>query len=114
MPRVVADVCRHCRQPRPSGATVFINEFHYDNAGANTGEFVEIAGPAGTNLSEYAFVLYNGANGQSYTPAVTLSGTIPNLQNGFGVLSFAAVSLRKKSGRRMASRWFTAQRSFSF
>lgn len=45
---------------------VFINEFHYDNTGTDAGEFVEIAGPAGTDLSGWYIVLYNGANGSSY------------------------------------------------
>ena len=40
--------------------TVFINEIHYDNTGTDAGEFIEIAGPAGTNLSDYSIVLYNG------------------------------------------------------
>jgi hypothetical protein len=26
---------------------VFINEFHYDNLSVDTGEFIELAGPAG-------------------------------------------------------------------
>lgn len=38
---------------------VFINEIHYDNAGTDTGEFVEIAGPAGTDLSGWTLVLHN-------------------------------------------------------
>jgi|GEM_PF-2561860 len=29
---------------------IFINEFHYDNAGADVGEAVELAGLVGTNL----------------------------------------------------------------
>ena len=29
-------------------SSVFINELHYDNAGTDAGEFVEVAGPAGT------------------------------------------------------------------
>ena len=33
------------------GQTAFINEIHYDNTGKDTGEAIEIAGPAGTNLS---------------------------------------------------------------
>ncbi|MEW8500560.1 MAG: hypothetical protein AB2699_18800, partial [Candidatus Thiodiazotropha taylori] len=41
--------------------TVFINEIHYDNAGSDTGEFVEIAGPTGTDLSGWQLVLYNGS-----------------------------------------------------
>lgn len=74
----------------PAGAvTPFINEFHYDNASTDTGEFIEIAGSAGTNLTGWTLVLYNGGNGQSYG-TISLSGTFPDLQNGMGVLSFAA------------------------
>ena len=62
---------------------VFINEFHYDNASTDVGEFVEIAGPAGTELSNYQLVFYNGANGTEYK-TVDLSGTL----GGDGVLSF--------------------------
>lgn len=68
-------------------AGVWINEFHYDNAGADTGEFIEIAAAAGTSLSGWSLVLYNGANGQSYNTRA-LGGTIPAQQNGFGTLSF--------------------------
>ena len=32
-----------------AGTTVFINELHYDNAGTDSGEFIEIAGPSGTD-----------------------------------------------------------------
>ena len=71
-----------------SSPAVFINEFHYDNTGTDAGEFVEIAGPAGTNLSGYSIVLYNGANGASYDTDA-LSGLIPNHQNGFGTVSLA-------------------------
>jgi DNA/RNA endonuclease G (NUC1) len=66
---------------------VFINEIHYDNAGGDTGEFIEIAGPAGTDLAGYQLILYNGANGLSYNTKA-LTGVIPNLQGGFGVLHF--------------------------
>lgn len=66
-------------------APAFINEIHYDNAGGDTGEFVEIAGVAGTDLTGWKIVLYNGANGNSYS-TVTLSGVLANQQNGFGTL----------------------------
>jgi uncharacterized protein len=71
-------------------ATVFINEIHYDNIGADTGEAIEIAGPAGTDLTGWSIVRYNGstpASGVVYTSpsaAETLSGTIPDSGNGFG------------------------------
>src|SRR5262249_1618261 len=71
-----------------ASATPWINEFHYDNAGTDTGEFIEIAGAAGTNLSGYSLVLYNGADGASYT-TTPLSGVIANQQNGFGTISFS-------------------------
>ena len=47
-------------------APAFINEIHYDNAGGDTGEFVEIAGAAGTDLTGWKIVLYNGANGATF------------------------------------------------
>lgn len=74
----------------------FINEFHYDNASGDVGEFVEVAGPAGTDLTGFSIVLYNGNGGASYA-TIALSGTIPNLSNGFGVLSFAAAGLQNGS-----------------
>ncbi|MEE8170864.1 MAG: endonuclease [Phycisphaerae bacterium] len=68
-------------------AAVWINEIHYDNAGNDTGEFVEIAGPAGLNLNNWALVGYNGTGGRSYR-TVPLFGTIQVQQNGLGVLAF--------------------------
>ncbi|WP_187176818.1 DUF5689 domain-containing protein [Algoriphagus sp. AK58] len=62
---------------------VFINEIHYDNSGTDTGEAIEIAGPAGTDLTGWSIVLYNGANGAVYNTR-TLSGSIPDSGNGFG------------------------------
>jgi DNA/RNA endonuclease G (NUC1) len=55
---------------------VRISEIHYDNTGADAGERVEISGPAGTDLSGWKVVPYNGSNGQQYTPIVTLDGLI--------------------------------------
>ena len=66
----------------------WINEFHYDNSGTDTGEFIEIAAAAGTNLAGWTIVLYNGANGTVYNTR-SLSGIVPNQQNGFGTISFA-------------------------
>jgi hypothetical protein len=65
--------------------SVFINEIHYDNAGTDAGEAIEIAGPAGMDLTGWSIVLYNGSNGAVYDTDA-LSGTIPNLCNGFGVI----------------------------
>jgi hypothetical protein len=46
----------------------WINELHYDNAGTDAGEFIEVViQNAGTySLADFSVVLYNGSNGQSY------------------------------------------------
>jgi predicted extracellular nuclease len=67
--------------------SVFINEFHYDNDSTDVGEFIEIAGPAGTDLTGWSLVLYNGSS-TVRAPYDTdfLSGSIPDLGNGFGTV----------------------------
>lgn len=65
---------------------VFINEFHYDNNGTDTGEAIEIAGAAGTDLTGWDLVLYNGLDGTMYGTD-PLSGIISDQQNGFGTVS---------------------------
>jgi len=60
--------------------SVRFSEIHYDNAGTDAGEAIEVSGPAGTDLTGWSIVLYNGANGLSYdTDALT--GTIPATAN---------------------------------
>ncbi|MFN8386340.1 MAG: ExeM/NucH family extracellular endonuclease [Anaerolineales bacterium] len=68
--------------------TVFINEIHYDNTGTDAGESVEIAGPAGTDLTGWSIVLYNGSGGAVYDTDA-LSGIIPNQQGGYGTIVLA-------------------------
>lgn len=68
--------------------TVFISEIHYDNTGADVNEGFEIFAPAGTDLSCYQVLLYNGAGGASYL-TINLSGIVDNEGCGFGALSFA-------------------------
>ena len=74
-------------RPASAAISVFINEIHYDNTGTDAGEAIEVAGPAGTNLSGWSIVLYNGAGGITYDTRA-LSGVIPNQQAGFGTLHF--------------------------
>ena len=73
---------------------VWINEIHYDNSSGDTQEGVEIAGTAGTDLTGWTIVPYNGSGGANYTPIGTLSGTIPNQQNGFGTVYVSIVGLQ--------------------
>jgi len=46
--------------------TMWINELHYDNIGTDTGEFVEVIVPVGTNPAQITVTLYNGNGGASY------------------------------------------------
>ena len=68
---------------------IWINEFHYDNSGStDIGEFIEIAGPAGLDLSVFTLELYNGVTGTNYS-TISLTGIIPNQSNGIGTISIS-------------------------
>jgi len=69
-------------------ADVFINELHYDNDGTDANEKVEIAGTAGTSLTGWKVLLYNGGDGRLYS-TINLSGTLANQCGGHGALAFA-------------------------
>jgi predicted extracellular nuclease len=79
----------------------FINEIHYDNDGADTGEAIEVAGPAGTDLTGWSLVLYNGNGGGMYD-TIDLSGVIPDQQNGYGTLAFDRAGIQNGSPDGMA------------
>ena len=64
---------------------IFISEFHYDNGGADAGEFVEVTAPAGTDLTGWSIVLYNGTGGASYDTD-SFTGTVANQSVGFGTM----------------------------
>lgn len=67
----------------------WINELHYDNASADAGEGVEIAGPA-QDVAGWTIVAYNGNGGgiSGSASTVTITGSIPNQMNGFGTRWF--------------------------
>ena len=79
--------------PTPPPGPVSIVELHYDDAGADEGEAVEIQGPAGYRLSGWTLVLYNGNGGGTYG-TVSLSGVFPAMSGGQGVLSFLVPNLQ--------------------
>lgn len=59
----------------PLPADIFVNEFHYDNAGDDSNEFIEVAvgpGYAGS-LSDISVVLYNGNVATNVIPYNTLN-----------------------------------------
>ncbi|MDG2122530.1 MAG: endonuclease/exonuclease/phosphatase family protein, partial [Verrucomicrobiales bacterium] len=79
------------------GEAVFINEIHYDNVSVDEGEGIEIAGAAGTDLSGYRLVFYNGNGGAPYKQE-TLSGAIDNEGGtGAGAVWFAVRGIQNGS-----------------
>ena len=78
------------------GQTVFISEFHYDNTGADIGEFVEVTGPADTDLTGWSIVLYNGNGGAQYS-TINLAGMIDDEGSGIGAVSFAEAGIQNGS-----------------
>ena len=81
----VATPARHLDVSVAVVPTVYISELHYDNVGTDADERIEINGPAGTNLTGWSVVLYNGSGGASYNTRA-LTETIPALCDGRGVI----------------------------
>lgn len=86
-------LCLALLAPAAFAQQVFINEFHYDNSGTDVNERVEVIAPAGSNLSGWKVVLYNGSDGRAYA-TLNLSGTTTNQCGGFGTVSVAASGMQ--------------------
>jgi len=86
----------------PSGPLVapqvaaWINEFHYDNTGSDSGEFVEIAYTSSVTITDYQIVLYNGNGGATYdtdpVPNGSCSGNVC-----FSVLNYPSNGIQNGS-----------------
>ncbi|HYQ64952.1 ExeM/NucH family extracellular endonuclease [Actinophytocola sp.] len=72
----IATVALSATTASAQAADPFISEIHYDNAGADTGEALEVQADAGFDLTGWKLALYNGNGGAVYNTA-TLSGTVP-------------------------------------
>ena len=63
--------------PTPTGsASLWLSEIHYDNAGDDLGEGVEVSGPPGASLDGWQVLLVNGSDGSVYE-TLSLSGSMP-------------------------------------
>lgn len=69
----------------PSVPITRFSEIHYDNFGSDLNEGIEIEGPAGTVVTGWQVVLYNGNGGAAYDTQL-LSGSIPLMCDGRGVV----------------------------
>ncbi|MBZ2198231.1 ExeM/NucH family extracellular endonuclease [Occultella gossypii] len=63
-------------EPEPE-VEAFISEIHYDNAGADTGEAIEVQATVGADLTGWTLVLYNGNGGSSYDTD-PVGGVVPD------------------------------------
>lgn len=62
----------------------WINEFHYDNSGrTDLNEGVEVAGPAGLDLTGWKLLLINGSGGAVYG-TINLNGILSDAGAGYG------------------------------
>ncbi len=82
---------------------VFINEVHYTNWGEDMDEGVELAGPAGTDLSPYELYLYEqGGSSQNkcipYGDVISFSGVIDNEDGQMGAVWFPIPDLEDYTG----------------
>jgi PKD repeat protein/endonuclease I len=77
----------------PPSGDPWINEIHYDNSGSDTGEFFEIAGEAGLNLSGWRVLGYNGNGGGTYN-TINLRGVLPDQQASMGTMSFSMTGMQ--------------------
>ncbi|HYC51475.1 MAG TPA: DNA/RNA non-specific endonuclease [Gemmatimonadaceae bacterium] len=71
--------------------SVRISELHYDNVSTDADERVEVSGPAGTDLTGWSLVFYNGSTPSSAVTyrTTTLSGTIASSCGARGVVVVA-------------------------
>jgi endonuclease I len=79
--------------PMALAQSVFINEFHYDNVGVDSNEKVEIIGVAGTDLTGWSVIAYDGTGKAAYA-TFNLSGTIANQCGGYGTAVATATGLQ--------------------
>ncbi len=66
-------------------ANTRFSEIHYDNINEDVNERIEIEGPAGTDVTGWKIILYNGSGGAAYS-TTTLGGIIGNQCNGRGTI----------------------------
>ena len=68
-----------------SGQNAWINEFHYDDAGDDENEFIEVVieNPGNYNLADFTVTLYNGNGGVSYESTTLDHFTVGNTEGNY-------------------------------
>ena len=84
----------------PTAPTAWINELHYDNAGTDVDEFVEVVlkNAGDYTLADFQVDLYNGYNGASYSTKTLDLYTLGNTTDGFTFYYFDYTSVGIQNG----------------
>ena len=88
---VTSTVNIHVSGVLPPPERVWMNEIHYEDSRSASAEEegIEVAGSAGTDLTDYRIFPYDGdGTREADTRTVILSGTIPDQQAGYGTAWF--------------------------
>lgn len=87
-------------------ADLWINEFHYDDAGGDSGEFVEVIAPSDlTDLASVTLTLYNGSDGRGYATHALSTFTVGVSYDGLTVYSKAISGIQNGAPDGMALTW---------
>jgi len=87
-------------------ADLWINEFHYDDAGGDSGEFVEVVVPADfSDLASVSLTLYNGSDGRSYSTHALSTFDVGVTYDGFSVYSKAITGIQNGAPDGLALTW---------
>lgn len=86
---------------KSNAALVAINEIHYDNAGSDIDEGVELVGISGTDLSDWTLALYNGSDQAPYR-SIDLSTIIASEDGGFWLWHIPVSSMQNGSSDGIA------------
>ena len=70
----------------------WINEIHYDNDGADTGEFVEVVLASGEVIGDFSLEFYNGNGGATYSTGT--SADPGAVVNGYSIFSFLVAPIQ--------------------
>lgn len=78
-------------------ASPYLSEIHYDNVGTDSGEFIEVHLPPGSDSSGLSVVLYNGSNGAAYDTDALPVVTAPDGSAAVAVVDYPSNGIQNGS-----------------
>jgi hypothetical protein len=86
-------ICSGIVSPIPNA---WINEFHYDNNGADVNEFIEVVieNASNFNLADFTLSLYNGGDGSVYNSQTINNFIVGQSLNGYSLFTWSPSSIQ--------------------